>query len=70
MIIDRNIAMQPAMDIQDTRSSSDSMKEQEPREATPVDDIATRAYFYWQERGSPEGSPDEDWFRAENELGS
>jgi len=26
------------------------------------------AYEYWQERGSPVGSPDEDWFRAEKEL--
>jgi len=26
------------------------------------------AYEYWQERGRPEGSPDEDWFHAEKEL--
>jgi hypothetical protein len=30
--------------------------------------IAERAYQYWQERGCPEGSPEEDWYRAENEL--
>ena len=26
------------------------------------------AYQFWQERGSPSGSPDEDWFRAEGKL--
>ena len=26
------------------------------------------AYRFWQERGSPMGSPEEDWFRAEEEL--
>jgi hypothetical protein len=30
--------------------------------------IATRAYELWLERGCPIGSPDEDWFRAEQEL--
>jgi hypothetical protein len=26
------------------------------------------AYAYWEARGRPEGSPCEDWFRAEREL--
>lgn len=26
------------------------------------------AYAHWQARGCPTGSPDEDWFRAEQEL--
>jgi hypothetical protein len=26
------------------------------------------AYSLWQQRGSPLGSPHEDWFRAEEEL--
>ena len=30
--------------------------------------IAARAYEYWQQRGSPIGSDQEDWFRAEQEL--
>jgi len=30
--------------------------------------IARLAYSYWQDRGCPIGSPDEDWYRAENEL--
>jgi len=30
--------------------------------------IARLAYSYWQDRGHPEGSPEEDWLRAEAEL--
>jgi hypothetical protein len=30
--------------------------------------IARLAYAYWQARGCPDGSPKEDWFRAEEEL--
>ena len=34
----------------------------------PSDDIAARAYECWCERGCPEGSPEVDWRRAEQEL--
>lgn len=30
--------------------------------------IARLAYAFWEARGRPHGSPDEDWFRAEEEL--
>ena len=30
--------------------------------------IARLAYQYWEARGCPSGSPDEDWRRAENDL--
>jgi Protein of unknown function (DUF2934) len=30
--------------------------------------IAQLAYSYWQARGCPDGSPEEDWFRAEADL--
>jgi hypothetical protein len=30
--------------------------------------IAALAYLYWQQRGSPEGSPDEDWLLAERHI--
>jgi hypothetical protein len=33
-------------------------------------DIAALAYQLWQARGRPDGSPDEDWFRAAAELRS
>ena len=32
------------------------------------EDIAALAYTLWQARGGPEGSPEEDWFRAAHEL--
>lgn len=31
--------------------------------------VARRAYQLWLERGCPDGSPEEDWYRAEHELG-
>jgi hypothetical protein len=31
-------------------------------------EVERLAYLFWLERGSPMGSPDEDWFRAEEEL--
>jgi hypothetical protein len=34
------------------------------------DDIAALAHQLWQARGCPEGSPDQDWFRAAEELRS
>ncbi len=33
-------------------------------------DIAARAYDLWQAKGRPEGSAQEDWFRAAEELRS
>jgi len=40
------------------------------RVAASDEEIAVRAYTLWEQRGSPIGSPDEDWFRAEEELRS
>ena len=31
-------------------------------------EIARLAYAYWEARGHPHGSAQEDWFRAEQEL--
>jgi hypothetical protein len=31
-------------------------------------EIRLRAYELWEERGRPDGTPDDDWFRAEQEL--
>jgi Protein of unknown function (DUF2934) len=44
----------------------------EPRVAETVieDQIATRAYQLWQERGCPIGSPEQDWLEAERQLRS
>ena len=31
-------------------------------------EVAAVAYRLWQQRGCPEGSPEEDWFLAEREV--
>lgn len=33
-------------------------------------DIAALAYELWQQRGCPEGSPEEDWYEAERKIQS
>lgn len=38
--------------------------------ATNHQSVAALAYELWQGRGCPEGSPEEDWFRAEQALRS
>jgi hypothetical protein len=30
-------------------------------------EIAVRAYYYWEHRGRPFGSPERDWFQAVEE---
>jgi hypothetical protein len=40
----------------------------DPVSAEDHEEIARLAYSYWQARGCPIGSPEEDWYRAENEL--
>jgi hypothetical protein len=47
----------------------------EPPQVQPVttdrpeaEEIARLAHQYWLERGSPIGTPEEDWFRAEEEF--
>ena len=42
---------------------------EESFESRPMhEQIAKLAYALWQERGCPDGSPEVDWFRAEEEL--
>ena len=38
--------------------------------APEPDDIAGLAYTLWESRGCPIGSPEEDWFKAEQALAS
>jgi len=43
----------------------------EPANANDLRDeeeVARLAYSYWLARGCPEGSPEEDWLRAEQEV--
>jgi len=39
-------------------------------EPPTLEQVAAVAYEFWQARGCPDGTPDEDWFRAERELGA
>lgn len=32
------------------------------------EEVAKLAYLYWLARGCPEGSPEDDWLRAEQEI--
>ena len=49
-----------------TIKTSDTKVTTTPR--IPESEIAELAYTLWQERGCPDGSPTEDWFRAEDIL--
>jgi hypothetical protein len=40
----------------------------EPAQGVSPEEVAARSYELWQERGCPAGSPEVDWFRAEDEL--
>ena len=48
---------------------SDDPVTQQTQDA-PQEERALRAYRLWEERGCPIGSPEEDWFRAEEEIRS
>ncbi len=46
--------------------SDDSVAQQ--AQNSSHEEIATRAYYLWEERGRPMGSPEEDWAQAENHV--
>ena len=58
------------------KAVNDSETITEPQEnhlssiAQPADqqEISKLAYQFWQARGCPEGSPDDDWLEAERQL--
>jgi hypothetical protein len=52
--------------------AKEATKQAVAAQAEPVgipdhEQIASLAYQLWEQRGCPEGSPDEDWIRAEQE---
>jgi hypothetical protein len=55
-------ALERAHDTQHTESATSAHR------GFSHDDIAALAHQLWIERGSPEGSPDEDWFHAAEQL--
>ena len=57
------------MEEQATKLARDIEEADDPVTLTfPHDQIAALAYSYWQARGCPHGTCEEDWFRAEEEL--
>jgi len=62
----------PSMATNVTKQAAASEESQRSSETTAqiatTEQIAKLAYTLWQQRGSPEGSPEEDWFRAEEKL--
>lgn len=68
--VDANLGIIPRKPI-NTLEAEDSTDERRSPDAMDIsgnDRISTLAYQYWQERGCPDGCPDEDWYRAEQEL--
>jgi hypothetical protein len=39
-----------------------------PTQSPSHEEIARLAYAYWEARGHPQGTSQEDWYRAEREL--
>ena len=61
----RGVGTTPRSDSASGRSPTGSVD----RAGEPsTEEIARRAYRCWHERGCPEGSPEVDWCRAEEEL--
>jgi hypothetical protein len=51
------------------RATADRNEYDAARGIRPMhEEIAALAYSFWVERGCPEGTPEHDWFRAEQEL--
>ncbi len=48
--------------------STDFKIERETEEDEEHERTAVLAYQFWEERGCPVGSPEVDWFRAEEEI--
>jgi hypothetical protein len=52
------------------RAYEQTVESHRQRKQASEAEIAALAYQYWQARGCPEGSPEEDWLRAVKELES
>ena len=65
--------MNKKSDVRNKQADTTNTAIQEPDHdgsAAPLrEEIARLAYSYWEARGCPEGSPEEDWLQAEADLG-
>jgi len=48
--------------------TADSVRQVEVAKTDRTHEIANLAYRLWLERGCPDGTPEEDWFRAEQQI--
>ena len=60
--------MKTQEEYEESGRSGDQAAEGVEHPALDKEVIDRLAYFYWEERGCPHDSADEDWFRAEAEL--
>jgi len=56
------------IDPKKTATSQPQTTHTAPANQIEEDQIAARAYQLWEERGCPIGSPEVDWYQAEQEL--
>jgi hypothetical protein len=65
----RAIKLDPKTNRKDPNTRT-STPDERARNASALDpnEIAIRSYELWQQRGCPIGSPEIDWFNAEEEL--
>jgi hypothetical protein len=52
------------------KPASELQRKNTVTKGTEPNQIAGVAYTLWESRGCPIGSPEEDWFKAEQELAS
>ena len=50
------------------KATSESKRKNRATAVSEPDHVAELAYTLWESRGCPIGTPEEDWFRAEQEL--
>jgi hypothetical protein len=65
----------PMMPLQNRKPTIDHSQIAKQPASAPVEmpaadaqSVAVRAYELWLARGCPDGSPEQDWYRAEQEL--
>jgi hypothetical protein len=51
-----------------TQSEPSFLEPTEQQIQVTPEEIAQLAHSYWEARGRPDGSAEEDWFRAEQDL--
>jgi hypothetical protein len=61
-------ASAPKSAVQRHRKAAGPVTAETPVNNARTEDIARLAYSLWEARGRQDGSPEEDWFRAEQEL--